>query len=1481
MSPLTIKVKPEEDLSPDTQQMQQLFARLRYAREIPNEAATEGAEKTRTIESSSRVELDSAGTAVVTLDDWAAGTPVSLQVENGQGAVLWTSEERLEDESEADQVTFTVPDDVFADVGARATPSATPALTRTGRFARFTDMLPRFDGHRLFVAPIRPNQLPGGSENAQTSAARAMLDLEGEGDIGDFEVVSLDPTATDPATANAIGFRDASIRADGSFNFSVDIVGDEVGWLWMLVGVETFAGYQLDPVPTQVRKDVVIILPPPSRPTQSSDEDAGHGPGNHAGSPPMDFDERQLLENPKQFADDPGAYCSPFENPQRILGERRFFTVLRVDQPEVGGEGSLRVSRPIVLDLAPAVRASVLAEGVASEAVRVRSSPPAESSEGALSGLSRSLHMALSTAAAAQPRAEVRSAITSSLFNPIQGLWRKWILDHITQRAPVSSRNPIEWEGDPTIYQASSVAGGHVLEWRVQWRSNGYSLGDVAYTLTLAPRQTRRISRVSWRRSERAVRREVTEAREQIAQTTLRERDYNDAVQSSLSEWSKGGSESSTTGVAGGIGFALGPVVMGGGAAHGQASSSSWQSGGRRVAASEEQSLRDAIRQFGESLRRLESTIVTEISQEEDVEGVSETLRNINYCHALSVMYHEILRHYRVDTAFAGARECLFIPFSITPFDIDKALKWRDKLRGGMLARDLRWALDRLDEVATAWVDSDVPRGQRSSHPINYVTGSLYVRLSIERPRDREDEEAIQAYRQVWTRLAPLLGVPVDRILRQLERQDVDNDAYFQREVAPTMAAKWADHLTLSVGGTAISGADFTLASSYHYGGTVRVDFTVPLNRQFTRENLQQITVSSQVPLPEGSVANLTRMTFDYYTDHFDATAQSVRGANDLNKSDTGDADPQGAVVLLPLTPWEQQDLRRVIEDAVDRLIVHLNANLVYYHKVIWWLMDRDEIYILLDGFTAPYGRRYENGTWVDDTGRSLASVVEREPLGVLGNSLVFKVAAGAFLGIDGHESPQALHDYYFDGEHRGEPLRVSLPTEGLYAQALMDRCQACEEHYGGVDWVLSQEDPELESLADQLGTRRAPPEGLAPTQLPETIISLQNAPAAPDPAGLSGILQAVTQSDAFRDMAGLAGTQANAMGALTQAASLAQGFGQMAVDLQKARLGAAHARQKLDNIRRAESEGLIDEAEAQRQAARVLDDQNMSTAGDPLTTDPPITQALHRAGETGQPIEVTRQTPHGAETVRTGGALGDVTLASHKTGEPRTQAKKLPSRSGSHAAQAWESLAPISARVPADCPQGIRNLGTILFVHDAETSIDLRDYGAYSDADAWMLVHTVSDLIEGLRAYVGNCGCVSGIMVDAHGGFAGSGGFRLGDDSDGDGHVESTEANDMVSTAAQAAKFGDIIRNALCGGGRAFVSVAACSSAGNNNDFLRALHTASGAITIGAPGSVRTGGNWWHRAWWEAAGGRAQINSDGTVRTDARDEGTGIWRPF
>ena len=40
-------------------------------------------------------------------------------------------------------------------------------------------------------------------------------------------------------------------------------------------------------------------------------------------------------------------------------------------------------------------------------------------------------------------------------------------------------------------------------------------------------------------------------------------------------------------------------------------------------------------------------------------------------------------------------------------------------------------------------------------------------------------------------------------------------------------------------------------------------------------------------------------------------------------------------------------------------------------------------------------------------------------------------------------------------------------------------------------------------------------------------------------------------------------------------------------------------------------------------------------------------------------------------------------------------------------------------------------------------------------------------------------------------------------------------------------------------------------------------------------------GGGWFWGSWWEAEKGRTQVNADGSTKTDTREKGSNMWRPF
>jgi hypothetical protein len=359
---------------------------------------------------------------------------------------------------------------------------------------------------------------------------------------------------------------------------------------------------------------------------------------------------------------------------------------------------------------------------------------------------------------------------------------------------------------------------------------------------------------------------------------------------------------------------------------------------------------------------------------------------------------------------------------------------------------------------------------------------------------------------------------------------------------------------------------------------------------------------------------------------------------NDLVQPETGRLDP--ATAAVPLDPWESVNERAEIVRSVGELVEHLNEHVEYYHKAIWWRMDRDRLLMMLDGFYVPQTNNV-----------SIATVVDREPIGIIGNCLVYRVGAASYIGYGKIKTSAELYNLYAEKQPVRDPLLVSLPTDGLYAQTIMDECLALEEHYGNLDWALADKDPELGTIDPSLLTSRRADQTLAttPTQLPASIINLQNAPDAPAPSGLQGVLNAVTNPNAFRDFAGLAATQANALAALNTAAGLATNFGNQAAALELAKTAKSQdatrtADQKLATIQRAKDKGLATASEAATQAKEVLASMNPDTPkGEAPHENPAINSAIEAAKTvTGSTIEAN--TGEGAVKVSIGGEKEDST---------------------------------------------------------------------------------------------------------------------------------------------------------------------------------------------------------------------------------------------
>ena len=133
----------------------------------------------------------------------------------------------------------------------------------------------------------------------------------------------------------------------------------------------------------------------------------------------------------------------------------------------------------------------------------------------------------------------------------------------------------------------------------------------------------------------------------------------------------------------------------------------------------------------------------------------------------------------------------------------------------------------------------------------------------------------------------------------------------------------------------------------------------------------------------------------------------------------------------------------------------------------------------------------------------------------------------------------------------------VPVATGGVFAEAVLGRSNSAEKL--DITRFWNWQDSPIPLTATDIAPiatgSRAQPEDLKPGQLGQPVLNIVNPTSLPDPAGLGAILTAVSNGNMFRDMSGLAGTQAllgNAIAGTLQAATNA---GEMAGENMRAQM--------------------------------------------------------------------------------------------------------------------------------------------------------------------------------------------------------------------------------------------------------------------------------------------------------------------------------------
>jgi hypothetical protein len=751
-------------------------------------------------------------------------------------------------------------------------------------------------------------------------------------------------------------------------------------------------------------------------------------------------------------------------------------------------------------------------------------------------------------------------------------------------RVELSIDNSIDWDDEPTIYQAVTVAHGHLLQYKSEWIADGYSLGDLLYSLPLAPGQKKQIVVFDWERRESASNTQSIDYEESLFNSLSRDRDILEIAKGTIEENVSGRSSATVKAVAGGIGGVVGSAVFGVAGGYSNARSSASQNSLRQVSSSDQQKLSDRIVQSANAVRSMRSTVIQTVAQGERFEVSSESVANYNHCHALTIQYYEVLRHFKIRQRFAGARECLFVPLLMSQFDLKKSLRWRESLQLALIDRRLAKGFDAGDRILHEWQDSNFPSGTFASESIITAAGVLQIRFVLQRPIDEivevDDTDRAPVFpgnqysstvwhkKKIgkiisanWAKLTPFLdGISPEEFHKDYLEGATDKDAVFHQMIGEKVAREFIRNLVFDVEdntGRSIGNIpiDTSITSRYARNGMLRVTLRLNQPTSFARDKFHYLRIKTKIItgsifganipfnlgdiLPDGSYMTVESGFMRYKTNHFDGFLFKYQDlGDDLTATD-------GVTIYAGPSSEELKDPRK--EDLVlaNKLIAHLNDNLEYYHKSIWLNMTAQRRFMLLDGIILNEDEKEKGG------GRSVASLVENDLISIVGNSLVFPVAPGLNLNPD-FGTKESLTEFYMTAA--SEPISVSVPTKGVFAEAVMGKCNSCEKIEEDRFWRWEESPiPDSPTAISPINTdtRRADPGNLQPQALPNPIVNIQNAPNAPDPSGLSATLGLLGKSNIFNDITGLEGNQKNAMQAFQSSLDTAKTFAQEAGKLE------------------------------------------------------------------------------------------------------------------------------------------------------------------------------------------------------------------------------------------------------------------------------------------------------------------------------------------
>jgi hypothetical protein len=645
----------------------------------------------------------------------------------------------------------------------------------------------------------------------------------------------------------------------------------------------------------------------------------------------------------------------------------------------------------------------------------------------------------------------------------------------------------------PRVFEVPGFSGvvrlGYSVNYHSEWFPVGHSLGQIAYSLPLAPGEKMKIAVVDWSRRDAAKRSEQTTEKEDIQHAALRDRTLTEAVQMVVRESQSGSSFMAGGALSAGAGIPIGPVSLGVGGAFGAGGASTDSEGMRSIVGDTTQKISDAFHQASSAQRELNSTVVVQADQAEAAEARTRVVANYNHSHALTILYYEVLQHHRVLTKPVSVRPVVFLKHEATPFvfpvedpaknpDYSLIQLYKQIISASLLDESLRGCLDVVQKLSCFRQNFKAPPTYLPTD--DFVLNEFLLKIKT---------GASAAKRNVTVRLILKDGDPVPCYLL------VAGGGPFQ---PPKVDANLND-----------------LTKPFRVASNVEHWFRL-ITEKFVRwGNIAKIELW-QGTFPNESWEGAGEDPWDIESIHACTNAEPLYWVL-FNGAPPFSPLPHNGTMQLPVqryvsgpnTPEEMlTDEERC---CLARLIDHLNAHAGYYWRAIWLAEN-------------PADRAVRFDEWKVG-GTPLLDVVENVLLDVDGEYLVLPVVAGADRVLDKEFETRNLGLSKTPYLEYVEQL-LTVPARGVFAEAKLGHCNASEliDPSRFWDWQTSpipDNTPDISPVSTDSRYQDST-KGLAATAFPTPIVNIVNPQSLPDPTGFTAASGVLSALGSFRDMSGI-----------------------------------------------------------------------------------------------------------------------------------------------------------------------------------------------------------------------------------------------------------------------------------------------------------------------------------------------------------------------